>query len=222
MIRTSDETPQSEHNEHRLRRAFSWLEQSEKAGPDEEKFIFLWIAFNAAYGAEPIDIDEDNSKVKRSIGTFLRAIIEHDEYQKIETILWDKHPGVIRNILNNHYMFKPFWQWVRGEPEGADWRERFEAAGERTERAIENLDVGGVFIEVFRRLYELRNQIFYGGVTFAEEWSRTLHRDGTRIMADIVSVILQIMKADIDANPASETWGKVASPPVNGEGREES
>ena len=82
--------------------------------------------------------------------------------------------------------------------------------------------MGGVFIEVFRRLYELRNQIFYGGVTFAEEWSRTLHRDGTRIMADIVSVILQIMKADIDANPASETWGKVASPPVNGEGREES
>ena len=101
---------------------------------------------------------------------------------------------------------------MRGEPEGADWRERFEAAGERTERAIENLDVGGVFIEVFRRLYELRNQIFYGGVTFAEEWSRTLHRDGTRIMADIVSVILQIMKADIDANPALKP-GERSLPP---------
>ena len=50
MIRTSDQIPQSEHNEHRIRRARSWLEQSKEVESDEEKFICLWIAFNAAYG----------------------------------------------------------------------------------------------------------------------------------------------------------------------------
>ena len=192
MTRTSEYILQREHNRHRMLRAFSWLGRSEMVVTCEEKFICLWIAFNAAYGAESTGIDEHHPSENQKIKNFLREVIERDEEREIETILWDKHPGVIRNILNNHYMFKPFWQWVRGEPEGADWRERFEAAGGRTERAIENLDVGGVFMEVFLRLYELRNQIFYGGVTFAEEWSRTLLRDGTRIMADIVSVILQI------------------------------
>ena len=33
-------------------------------------------------------------------------------------------------------------------------------------------------------------------------------------MADIVPVILDIMQADIDANPASEIWGKVAYPRI--------
>ncbi len=222
MTRNNDDTPQREHNEHRMRRAFGWLDRSEKAGANEGKFIFLWIAFNAAYGAESIGIDEDNPKENGSIGTFLRKIIERDEHKKIDAILWEKHPEPIRILLNNQYMFRPFWQWVRGDPEGADWRERFEADNERTERAIENQDVGGVFMEVFRRLYELRNQIFHGGVTFAEGWGETQFRDATRIMAELVPVILEIMKADIDANPASEIWGKAASPRINDSGKKES
>ena len=68
MQRTSGELPQSAHNADRIRRARSWLERSEKSASDlkkakseEEKaglhceqFIFLWIAFNAAYGFELI------------------------------------------------------------------------------------------------------------------------------------------------------------------------
>ena len=45
-----------------MRRANSWLARSEKcdstgspADTDCEKFIFLWIAFNAAYGRELIE-----------------------------------------------------------------------------------------------------------------------------------------------------------------------
>ena len=39
------------HNADRLRRADSWLAHSRKVTSADEKFIFLWIAFNAAYGS---------------------------------------------------------------------------------------------------------------------------------------------------------------------------
>ena len=41
---------QRQHNEDRMRRAKSWHERSLRAETDDERFIFLWIAFNAAYG----------------------------------------------------------------------------------------------------------------------------------------------------------------------------
>ena len=39
----------------RLHRALSWLKRAEMAEDDDGRFIFLWIAFNAAYARE---IDE--------------------------------------------------------------------------------------------------------------------------------------------------------------------
>ena len=64
-------------------------------------------------------------------------------------------------------------------------------------------------LEVFWRLYQLRSQVFHGGVTFAKGWYRTQLRDGSRIMADTVPVILDVM----DENPGSD-WGRVAYPRV--------
>lgn len=52
--------PSNEHYEHRMRRAKSWHEQSKIAKSDEERFIFLWIAFNAAYGGEPGNNSDEN------------------------------------------------------------------------------------------------------------------------------------------------------------------
>ena len=71
---TSEGLSQGRHNEDRMRRADSWLGRSgksatgrekartceEETGLDCERFIFLWIAFNAAYGRELIDDDEAN------------------------------------------------------------------------------------------------------------------------------------------------------------------
>ena len=80
-----------------------------------------------------------------------------------------------------------------------------------------NENVLPVFEIVFDRLYQLRNQVFHGGVTFKTGYSRSQLEDGARIMKKIVPVILKIMEADIKENPDTETWGKVAYPRV-GEG----
>ncbi len=43
-----DELPQN--MSLRIHRALSWLDCAEQKDDDDSKFIFLWIAFNAAYG----------------------------------------------------------------------------------------------------------------------------------------------------------------------------
>ena len=207
MTRTSDEIPQKEHNEHRMRRARSWLAQSRNVESDEEKFICLWIAFNAAYGGEATT--QNGYPDRERFTNFLEDIIVCDKEKEIENILWETYSGPIRVLLTNQYVYAPFWEWVRDPTTDNDWRRRFNRINERIKRALGQRDVHGVFTEVFWRLYQLRNQVFHGGVTFKKGWGRTQLRDGSRIMADTVPVILKIM----EENPEAD-WGKVAYPRV--------
>ena len=211
MTRTSEQIPQSEHNEHRMRRARSWLAQSRNVESDEEKFICLWIAFNAAYGGEPNGADGDGPDEMGRINTFLKKVIWHDRQNenRIRTILWETYSAQIEDLLCNRYAFKAFWQSVRGESQGADWNAQFERKNDSFWKDLESENVFDVFREVFWRLYQLRNQVFHGGVTFAKGWGRTQLEQGRLIMEDIVPAILDIM----GENPRSD-WGKVAYPRV--------
>ncbi len=212
MTRTSDEIPQSEHNEHRMRRARSWLAQSENVESDEEKFICLWIAFNAAYGGESTGKDEI-PETKR-FTDFLSEIIKRDEHKEIEKIIWGTFSGPVRILLDNRYVFAPFWEFVREPSMDNNWRKQFESNRDNARKNLGKRNVYGVSSEVFRRLYQLRNQVFHGGVTFEKGWGRTQLRDGNHIMEAIVPIILKIMEDNIDENPNSEVWGKIAYPRV--------
>ena len=203
---------QSEHNTVRLRRADSWLRRSEMAEADEEKFIFLWIAFNAAYGVELSDSGEDETESTR-FRDFLGEILKRDREGVVGTLLWKTYPGPIRVLLQNHYVFGPFWKWNSGSI--PNWRSQFEARNTRVLRSMERGDAHSVLSEVFMRLYVLRNQIFHGGTTFAVGLGREQIRDGTNIMASLVPAILEIMREDIAGNPGSEVWGKVFYPRVD-------
>ncbi len=213
---------QDDDNTLRLQRANSWVARSEKIKNREEKFICLWIAFNAAYGDEPTDRNEDGpvETEKEKFADFLEDIIERDERKegKIRELLWETFPGPIRILLDNQCVFKPFWQWVRGAMELDKWQMKFRERNDKAKKALGNGDVHGVFGEVFMRLYQLRNQVFHGGVTFGKGWGRSQLEDGVRIMEKIVPVILDIMQAEIRKNPDTEIWGKVAYPRVGAGG----
>ena len=228
MPRTSNDVPQWQHNKDRMRRAESWLARANRtvsegekagAGADDtgfacERFMFLWISFNAAYGCDMME--NETSKEKKKFAKFLYEIVRQDEEREIYTILWKgQYSGPVRNLLRNKYVFKPFWESVRGSPGGEDWEQKFEEDKRQSFSALADGNVGRVLEIVFWRLYELRNQIFHGGATFAEGWGRDQIKNGSRIMADLVPVILDIMRADIDENPDTEAWGKVAYPRIN-------
>ena len=210
-----------------MRRAHSWHNRSKEVESAEEKFICLWIAFNAAYGDEPSSradgsYDSDRFTDSNRFTEFLKDIIERDHEKKIGTLLIKTYSDPIRVLLNNYCVFKPFWWWARGTMASSKWKEKFRASNDAAKRALGktlmgNENVHTVFKIVFDRLYQLRNQVFHGGVTFGKGWGRSQLEEGARIMADIVPVILEIMEAEIKKNPDTEIWGKVAYPRM-GEG----
>ena len=229
--RTSQQVPQKQHNEDRMRRAQSWLMRSkiaetnrQQAASDEdrtafdcEQFIFLWISFNAAYGRELLDDDRDSENLTESqkFNEFLTKILERDSHQAIKTILWETYSNAVRALLNNQYVFRPFWASVRGSSNDLNWKDKFETRNKKVFSALVKGDIHTVLRAVFARLYVLRNQLFHGGATFATGWGRSQVRDGSRIMASLVPEILKIMQTDIERNPDSDTWGVVAFPRVN-------
>ena len=237
MPRTSKDVPQRQHNKDRMRRAKSWLaranravSEGEKAGADAddtgfacERFMFLWISFNAAYGYEMEEdqkhavYSEEKGKFteKKKFTKFLDEIVRQDRKRIIHNILWERYPGPVQDLLENKYVFRPFWESIRGSSSGGGWKQKFEGDKRRSFRELANGNVERVLEIVFWRLYELRNQIFHGGATFAEGWGQDQITNGSRIMADLVPVILDIMDTHIAENPDTKVWGKVAYPRIN-------
>lgn len=199
MVRKGNQLPQREQNTIRMQRAWSWYARSKEVQFDDEKFIFLWIAFNAAYGTELPDA-RMNEKVleRRRFGDFVREIVKRDNDDAIGTTLWKKFSGPVHMLLKNKFVFRPFWDWVQGRQEGKDWESKFKKKNQQVYKALENYDVSGVLEEVLSRLYVLRNQIFHGGKTFEKSLGQEQVRDGSRIMEAFVPLILQIMQDDID------------------------
>ena len=211
--RTTGEIPNRQHNEDRMRRARSWLDRSEESTSDGERFMFLWIAFNAAYGSDASDAE--NLTQRRQFSEFLRKVLERDQENEIENIIWETFPGPIRILLENQYVFGPFWKWVQDELDAEDWHEWFERETAGVRRKLSARDVHGVLRIVFDRLYTLRNQIFHGGATFSGGWGQAQVHDGCRIMASLVPAVLEIMQADIDRDPDTDAWGAVAYPRIH-------
>lgn len=233
---TSGQLPQHRHNRDRMRRADSWLKRSEKtareraeaannlgdAGLACEQFMFLWIAFNAAYGYQLVDKSAGAQYPERmQFRSFLYQIVSRDKERTIEKILWEKYSGPVRNLLENQYVFRPFWERVRGAAGGEDWEYKFYMHKKESREFLKNMNkdnkenVINLLYNVLLQLYELRNQAFHGGMTYAEGWGRDQVRDGCNIMAALVPPILDIMRADIEENPDTAAWGKVAYPRIN-------
>lgn len=204
-----------------MRRAHAWLERSRQAGTEEiDRFVFLWIAFNAAYGDEValqdfVERPEARQSEAHRFNRFLLAVVRNDKDRAIYNIVWQEYSGPIRVLLDNRYVFRPFWSSVWGLDKGESWKRRFERDKTDVNRALVNRDTFNILTRVFDRLYTLRNQIFHGGATWPAGFGRDQIRDGSRIMASLVPAILDIMQADLDRNPDSELWGKVAYPRIN-------
>lgn len=207
---------QSTQNRHRLKRADSWVELSNKLdSSDDEKFIALWVAFNSAYGDEGKRVAEEYSETK-SFLMFLEQIVNKDEEGVIGRGIWGRHSPIVIGLVRNKYIYEPYWDWVRkGMPGDDDWQDGFERDKVRLEEELKphrNRNVGAVLRLVFNRLYTLRNQIFHGGTTFEVGAGRGQIQDGAILMAFLVPAILDIMRADIEINPESSVWGTLAYP----------
>ena len=182
----------------RMHRSLSWLQRAESVGDDDLAFISLWISFNAAYaqdGGQGMGTTSEQQRFRQ----FINELCRLDAGKALPALLWQVFPGPIRLLLENPYVFQPFWDALNNAPAGAEppdyWREDFEDARQRVNRALARQDTERALYEVFLRLYTLRNQLMHGGTTWGGSVNRAQVRDGRALLARLLPVMLDVMMA---------------------------
>lgn len=190
----------------RLHRALSWLDKAHDSHGDLDiEFISLWISFNAVYAKEL----GEHSPDRMSFISFLNHVCELDKNKKLYDLIWQKFSQSIRIMLDNRYVFQPFWDYQNGRISERAWQEDFDISNKKDRKSLANQDTHAILIVVFDRLYTLRNQIVHGGATYGSRVNRHQLKDGCQILSYIIPVIIQII---LD-NP-NQDWGKPFYPVV--------
>jgi len=195
----------------RVHRALSWLNRAEQLGQQSDidgQFIFLWIAFNAAYAT---DIDEKyRESEQQTFRGFLEKLTELDSGKKrFDVLVWTEFPKSIRVLLDNQYVFQDFWKFQNGTLSEEVWKANFAAANRAAHKALGRQDTVTVLSVVLSRIYTLRNQILHGGATWGSSVNREQLRDCTNFMAKLVPLVIDVMM-----DHPGTLWGDACYPVV--------
>lgn len=190
----------------RMRRAISWIDRAEQAdGDDDSRFIFYWIALNAAYST---DEAQDGTSEMALLNAFLEQIVELDEERVLHGLVSEEFPN-IRLLLENKYIFRPYWD--RGRDRG-NWEEELRRESAKIHRALHESDTRRMLYIVLNRLYTLRNQLVHGGATWNGSVNRRQVEDGARMLASIVPRIVRLM---MDYPERHQQWGSCPYPVIH-------
>ena len=176
----------------RVHRALSWLDHAERMSSDKDaQFISLWIAFNAAY-ADKMDASNDRPEMT-VLREFIERLCDFDMDKLLEGIIFREFRNSIQNLLENKYIYRPFWEFQEGKIDEQEWWLRFEGSNKRAKEAFHHKDAATVLNILFGRLYTLRNQILHGSATWNSNTNRSQLHDGVAILAKVVPSIIKIM-----------------------------
>ena len=106
----------------RVHRSISWIGRA-----DDARFVFLWISFNAAY-ADESEFQSVGPSERASFLDYFAKLTALDSEKKIYKAIWQKFSGPIRTLMENRYVFNPFWQHHNGIGGFDDWEARFTAS----------------------------------------------------------------------------------------------
>ena len=189
-----------ENLELRLRRAKSWLARAQKESDDPDAaFIFLWIAFNAAYGKE--ETQRPDTKERDLFDSYFETILSVDSDNKVNRTIVQNFSGPVRILLANEFVYWRFWRnvFLGGYD---NWRETLKHDEEQGLKSLTQGNTREVLNIIFDRLYVARNQIVHGGATWQVGRNRDQVRDGERILASLVPMFVDLM----ENNPQVD-WG---------------
>ena len=192
----------------RIHRSLSWIGRAEKKDEDiDARFIFYWIAFNSAYSA--IQTSQYFDTERRIYKDFFEKILKYDKNEHVYNSIWKEFSGSVRSLLNNQYIFGPFWNFQNGHEGFDDWEVKFNESKSIALKALQNKNTLMILEILFDRLYTLRNQILHGGATWNSKVNRSQVQDGQSIIGFLIPNFLQIMMDN-----QNENWGKLVFPVV--------
>ena len=195
----------------RLHRALSWLRcASEQTDNIDLRFVGLWVAFNACY-ANGEDAHKELGE-REAFRTFIEKLVQHDSSRRIYNLLWEKFSGPVKSLIENRYVFQPFWEGQRTLAQNgsdAQWLQRFEKHKTNALKYLAHQRVALLLAEVLDRLYVLRNQLMHGGATWQSKINRAQVLDGCNMLAMLMPILIDVM---LDAK--DEDWGAIYYPVV--------
>lgn len=191
----------------RVHRALSWLQRAEMAEDEDGRFIFLWIAFNAAYATE-ID-DNRRLSEQETFKSFLEKLCELDEHRQIEQLVWQEFSGSIRILLDTPVVLQSFWDFHSGKISETQWKERLAQGKRMASQALASGNTPQLLGVVFNRLYTLRNQLMHRGATWNGSINRKQLKDCANLLGKLTPVIIALMMS----HPQT-LWGDACYPVV--------
>lgn len=175
----------------RVHRSLSWLIRADRETDDADvRFILLWVGFNAAYAG---DLSQAIESERDHFRNFFATMVGFDASHRIYDTVWQRFSQEIRLLLDNRYVFAPFWQHHNGVEGFADWPARLERSRGAIRTALSRHDTATILSILFDRLYVLRNQLVHGGATWNSEVNRAQVRDGAALLTSLLPIFIDLM-----------------------------
>jgi hypothetical protein len=191
----------------RVHRSLSWLAKSEQCQDDKDsQFIFLWIAFNSAYAQDTEVLRNTESE---AFAKFMSKLVELDRDNHLYSLVWSEFSSSIRVLLDNKYVYQPFWDFHNGKISEEEWTRRFTNAKSSANIALSTRRTDLLNTIILQRLYTLRNQLIHGGATWNSSANRDQIRDGVAFLSKLMPIIIHIMMDN-----SHELWGNANYPVV--------
>jgi len=191
----------------RVHRALSWLQRAEMAADEDGKFIFLWIAFNAAYACEI----EHNSRLSEqsTFRSFLEKLCLLDTDKSIDKLVWQEFSGSIRVLLNTPYVLQGFWDYHCQRITEQEWKNQLATGKKMASQALSSGNTPILLGVIFNRLYTLRNQLIHGGATWNSQVNRKQLHDCVGLLHKLIPQIISLMMEHPET-----LWGDACYPVV--------
>lgn len=193
----------------RIHRAISWYARAEAEDLEEDpdaRFLFLWIAFNAAYASEFGHEQTERDQARR----FVSRLLSVDSSHRLQDMLHRQFTGPIRTLIENKFVFEPFWKAMREHDASDRWSEAFAGSKRVALKALMERETDVVLSVVLDRLHTLRNQLIHGGATWRSAANRSQVRDGARILGALLPVVLDLMMDAKDTDFGSIAYPQIA------------
>ncbi len=85
---------------------------------------------------------------RASFVDFIHKICQLDKKKQLYTLIWQTYSQSIRVMLDNPYIFQPFWDYQNGKISATAWQEDFTKANKKALNALKTRcgnDFGGGF-----------------------------------------------------------------------------
>ncbi len=191
----------------RVHRALSWLQRAEMAEDEDGQFIFLWIAFNAAYACEI----EHNSRLSEqsTFRNFLEKLCLLDTDKSIDKLVWQEFSGSIRVLLDTPYVLQGFWDYHNQRITEQEWKNQLSTGKKMASQALCSGNTPMLLGVIFNRLYTLRNQLIHGGATWNSQVNRKQLHDCVGLLHKLIPQIISLMMEHPET-----LWGDACYPVV--------